>query len=294
MSKIQWTDETWNPIVGCSKISEGCANCYAESLAKSPRLQQFEQYQQVKDWNTVTFVESQLYKPLSWKSPKKIFVCSMGDLFHEDAKFEWIDKVMAVMKYCEQHTFQVLTKRPDIALKYFNDYLPDIGPSWVTLGKNVAVNFKQAIPLSNVWFGVSVENKARTDERIPLLYQIPAKLKFLSCEPLLEPVELLSPVPIEIDELIDNEQQIYLNDFVSWIIVGGESGDKARPCYYDWILKVVKDCEALKIPVFVKQLGSNFIHSTESFQRGTKFKHSKKGNIEEFPDELKVRQFPHP
>ena len=293
MSKIQWTNETWNPIVGCSKISEGCVNCYAESLAKAPRLQKFEQYQKVSDWDgTVEFVESQLYKPLSWKTPKKIFVCSMGDLFHEDVNFEWIDKIMAIMCHCKHHTFQVLTKRPDRAVFYFNDHLPNIGLRWFALGENVAVTFKSQTPLPNIWIGVSVENQARANERIPLLYQIPAKVKFLSCEPLLEPLELLSSIPVEIDELIDNEQQIYLNDFVDWVIVGGESGSKARPCYYDWILRVVQDCKALTIPVFVKQLGSNFIHPNESFKHKTKFKHSKKGDIEEFPDPLKVRQFP--
>ena len=120
MTNIQWTNESWNPIVGCSKISEGCANCYAETGANSGRLQQFKQYQKVAKWNgQVEFVENQLLKPLKWKKPQRIFVCSMSDLFHQNIPNSWIDRIFAVISVCQKHTFQILTKRPHRMQEYF-------------------------------------------------------------------------------------------------------------------------------------------------------------------------------
>lgn len=166
MSKIQWTNETWNPIVGCSKISEGCKNCYAEKRAKAPRLQQYKQYQEVKAWNKTTFVESQIDKPKHWKKPRTIFVCSMGDLFHETVEDEWIERVFKVMRTCPQHTFQVLTKRPDRMKEFVCRHTYDEGRYYYD---------------SNIWLGTSVENQRVAKERIPQLLQIPAKVLFLSC-----------------------------------------------------------------------------------------------------------------
>ncbi|MBP0015354.1 MAG: DUF5131 family protein [Roseofilum sp. SID3] len=122
MSKIEWTDITYNPIVGCSRVprSPGCQNCYAATAAKSARLQQFERYQKVAAWNgTVEFVESALYNPLKWKKPRKIFTCSMSDLFHENIPDNWRHKIFAVMTLATQHTFQILTKRPENMNRYF-------------------------------------------------------------------------------------------------------------------------------------------------------------------------------
>lgn len=294
-SKIEWTDETWNPITGCSEISPGCLNCYAKAAAKSARLQQFEQYRAVKNWDGTTFfAESQLLKPLGWKSPKKIFVCSMSDLFHKNNPDEWIDKIFAVMARCPQHTFQLLTKRPANALEYlkkkrfikFVSGLNDHG-DWIDTQNSIV-----GLPLPNVWIGTTVENQKAADERIPLLRETPAAIRFLSCEPLLEPVYL------DLKEI----------DFV---ITGGESGTGARPCHLDWIRSVVLQCKAAGVPVFVKQLGAkpiefvsqvestpyiegvvstNFAGETRKVPYKTKTK--KGGNIEEFPIELQIRQFP--
>lgn len=302
MSKIQWTDETWNPVIGCSKISPGCKNCYAAETAKQPRLQQFPQYQEVKDWDgTVTFVESQLLKPLSWRSPKKIFVCSMGDLFHENMEFEWIDKIFAVITLCRQHTFQVLTKRPKRMLKYLSENVQEIevNLSWIwddlVFSNSPLVNkfdsdwvneqvTELTWPLPNVWIGTSVENQQVAQERIPLLLQTPAAVRFLSCEPLLENIDLT--------------QWLTGNPKPDWVICGGESGSSARPCHLDWLLKLAAQCQSAEVAVFLKQLGSNpinskpYISGVADVHYYLKLKDRKGGNIDEFPDELKVREFP--
>ncbi|MBD2039242.1 phage Gp37/Gp68 family protein [Microcoleus sp. FACHB-672] len=279
MTNIEWTDRTWNSIVGCSRISAGCRNCYAADAAKSARLQQFPQYQEVKEWNgKTTFVESQLLKPLSWKQPQKIFTCSMSDLFHENNQFNWIDQILGIMALSERHTFQVLTKRLHQMLMYF-DYQQEF-VNWVQFNQlRCAINLRRKMPLSNVWFGVSVENQEAANERIPLLREAPAALRFLSCEPLLEEVKL---------DLTG----------IDWVIVGGESGDKARVCHIDWIRSIVHQCKAAGVPMFVKQLGrrsiaSNlYIDGVASTYYHFKTKDRKGGNMEEFPEDLKIREFP--
>ncbi|MBW4680617.1 MAG: phage Gp37/Gp68 family protein [Microcoleus vaginatus WJT46-NPBG5] len=280
MTNIEWTDRTWNPIVGCSKISPECVNCYAADAAKSARLQQFPQYQEVKEWKgKTTFVQSQLLKPLSWKQPQKIFTCSMSDLFHENNPFNWIDKILGIMALSssEHHTFQILTKRPHQMLMYF-DYQQEF-VDWVKFDRlGTAVNLRRRMPLQNAWIGVSVGNQ-KAVERIPLLREAPAALRFLSCEPLLEEVKL---------NLTG----------IDWVIVGGESGSKARPCHVDWIRSVVEQCKVAGVPVFVKQLGGYCINRQLYFKGEAgvpyrlKLKDHKGGNIEEWPEWLKVREFP--
>lgn len=289
MSAIQWTDETYNPIVGCSRISAGCKNCYAADAAKSARLQQFPQYQKVKNWDGVTeFVESQLLKPLSWKKPKKVFVCSMSDLFHDSVPFEWIDQIFAVMAIAPQHTFQILTKRPKRMLEYFLDYRCDMAPRWVEIqGTKQAIDLGRSLPLPNVWIGVTVENQQAAGDRIPLLLHTPAAVRFLSCEPLLEQVELTP---------------YFAKGFASidWVICGGESGTGARPCHLDWLRSIVKQCQATDTKVFVKQLGSNAVDFIDCrnkltlcpYNYKTQLSDRKGGNIEEFPEDLRVREFP--
>lgn len=221
MSKIEWTNETWNPIVGCSKTSPGCDNCYAEKAAISPRLQQFEQYRKVTKgitftatdttkmtaWNRKTaFVESALSKPLGWKKGRMVFVCSMGDLFHESVPFEWIDKVFAVMALCPQHTFQVLTKRPERMLEYLGSHIlfdaAENNARWQRIKNTMRLftseqEFRKAETvflsqsfLPNVWLGGTAEDQQRADERIPVLMKCPAAKRFVSCEPLLGEVDL--------------------------------------------------------------------------------------------------------
>lgn len=268
MSKIQWCDETYNPIVGCSRVpgSAGCEKCYAATAAQSARLQQFERYQKVKKWNgTVEFVESALYKPLSWKKSKKIFTCSMSDLFHENIPDNWRHQVFGVMALASQHIFQVLTKRPENMRRYLTRSYDQIRETAIAISwekKKPLSNF--SMPLQNVWLGVTTENQAKADERIPILRETPGTIKFLSCEPLLEPI------------------QLDLNG-IDWVIVGGESGRDSRECNIDWIEGIVKQCKNAGTKVFVKQLGSDCNWNT---------KDRKGGNIDEFPANLRIREMP--
>jgi protein gp37 len=268
-SKIAWTDATWNSVVGCSRVSPGCSKCYAATVAASARLQQFKQYKEVSSWDgKVVFVENQLLKPFGWKKSKKIFVCSMSDLFHPNIPDDWRDQIFAVMAMNPQHTFQVLTKRPENAVKYFANlnrckWICHRALDIIRDEQNPS-NFKYGvreinitIPLPNVWFGVTVENQAMISHRIPLLQQIPAALRWLSFEPLLEAVEI---------------------DFsnIGWCVVGGESGSGYRQCKVEWIDSVASQCAGFNVPLFVKQ--------DSAFHSG------KQGKI---PDSLwSLKQFP--
>lgn len=222
-TKIEWTDATWNPIVGCSIISPGCTNCYAMKLAGT-RLKNHPTRAGLTDeskagpvWNgEVRFNENELLKPLSWKRPRKIFVCAHSDLFQDAVPDEWIDKIFAIMALCPQHTFQVLTKRPERMREYIGaDCEPEeriargvidlwlkgvvdpakVGEKWpvksigdIDLPDEVLL---KKWPLPNVWLGVSVEDQTRADERIPILLATPAAKRFVSAEPLLGPVDVL-------------------------------------------------------------------------------------------------------
>jgi len=292
-TKIEWTNKSWNPIVGCSKISAGCKNCYAAEAASSPRLQQFSQYQSVKDWDgTIEFVESQLNKPLTWRSPQKIFVCSMSDLFHENVEEEWLDRIFAIMALCSRHTFQILTKRPERMKEYFEheSRLTRISYQIYEIqrkerewsGKQINFQHPLTFPLPNVWLGTSVENQKAADDRIPLLLRTPAAVRFLSCEPLLEKVFLK---PEWLGKL-------------NWLIVGGESGTGARQCHLDWLRSIVTQCQTANVAVFVKQLGSkpidcnNYIIDVANNNFSLKLKDRKGGDISEFPEDLQIREFP--
>ncbi|NEU84082.1 phage Gp37/Gp68 family protein [Nostoc sp. UIC 10630] len=303
-TNIQWCDETWNVIVGCSRVSgsPGCARCYAAKAAKSPRLQQFPQYQTVSNWDgTVEFVKSQLIKPLSWKKPKRIFVCSMADLFHANVPDEWIHQVMAVVVLSPQHTFQILTKRPERMKEYFSQQ--SLWIKWYEAAKDFlwdAISEKfgglinlqqyfidQPFPLPNVWLGTSTENQLMANKRIPILLEIPAAVRFLSCEPLLEEIDLRQGGAIQ--KLIsDSYEWELVNEDIQWIVVGGESGPNSRPCHMEWIESIVQQCQQSQTPVFVKQLGANAIFEGQRFKTRDK----KGGDIEEFPQELQVREFP--
>lgn len=274
MIKIEWTDQTWNPVVGCSEVSPGCANCYAREAARSQRLQQFPQYQTVKAWNgTVEFVESQLLKPVSWKSPQMVFVCSMADLFHNNVPDEWIDRVMAIAAICPRHTFQILTKRPERMRAYFADpnrtrWICDRALDLLRDEENPLKwklpleQFEVKIPLPNVWLGTTVENR-KAIARIPAMRDTPSVLRFLSCEPLLED---LGDLPLT---------------GIDWVIVGGESGSRARLCKVEWIRAIVEQCDRAGVPVFVKQPGSN-----------TDVSASRQNKISALPTELQIQQFP--
>ncbi len=210
-SKIEWTESTWNPSTGCTKLSAGCANCYAEVMTRRLVAMGIDKY---KNGFNLTCHYNELQLPYSWKKPRMIFVNSMSDLFHEDMPFEFIKAVFKVMNECQQHTFQVLTKRADILEKYYTllDWTP------------------------NIWMGVTVEHNKVT-HRIDSLRKVPAVVKFLSVEP------LLSAIP-------------NMNLFeIDWVIVGGESGQKARPIEKEWVIDIKNQCEQKQIPFFFKQWG---------------------------------------
>lgn len=210
-SAIEWTEATWNPVTGCNKISPGCKHCYAERIAK--RLQAMGQPNYVNGFR-LTLHEYMLDRPLHWKSPRIIFVNSMSDLFHQDIPFDFILRVFDTMRQAHWHQFQILTKR--------SDYLLEVSPK---------INWP-----SNVWMGVSVENKDYTF-RIDHLRATAANIKFLSLEPLLGPLPNLN-----------------LNG-IDWVIVGGESGPGARPMLKEWVIDIRDQCLVAKVPFFFKQWG---------------------------------------
>lgn len=212
MTKIEWTNITWNPETGCSKISEGCKNCYAEMMSRRLKAMGQDKYRNGFD---VTLHEGVLNDPLHWKNQSMIFVCSMGDLFHKDIPFSFIDKVMETIKTAFWHQFQILTKRPKRMAEYFTG---------------------REIP-RNVWLGTTVENQA-VKGRIDYLRSLDAPVRFLSCEPLLEDLGEL--------DLTD----------IDWVIVGGESGGKARPMKEDWVLTIKGQAEKQGSAFFFKQWGT--------------------------------------
>ena len=207
-SSIEWTESTWNPVTGCSKISPGCKNCYAERMAKRLKAMGSARY---RNGFKVTLQEDIVELPLEWKQPRVIFVNSMSDLFHKDVPSDFLVKVFDTMKRAHWHTFQMLTKRSDRLVRY----LP-----WP----------------KNVWMGVSVESQEYTN-RIHELVKVPAAVRFLSLEPLLGPI---SKLPLR---------------GIDWVIVGGESGPKARPMEREWVVQIKRRCREMDVPFFFKQWG---------------------------------------
>lgn len=241
-SKIEWTEETWNPITGCTKISPGCQNCYAERMSK--RLAGRHGYPADEPFR-VTFHWDRLSHPMKWKKPRQIFVCSMGDLFHESVNGRFINQVwMTIRNASKQHTFIILTKRPqrlkwwtETAAKYKHWPAEDIWPP-------------------NAWLGVTAENQEQADKRIPILLQIPAAVRFVSVEPMLEPVSLrwASWEPIKRDRTTHHLDGLRRLD---WVIIGAESGPKARKVDNTHILNLLLQCSDAHVPVFLKQAWIN-------------------------------------
>jgi protein gp37 len=271
---ISWTDETWNPTVGCSIVSPGCTNCYAMKMAHRIENMQPEKHYagttKVVNGNTVwtgklaLAPEHILLKPLSWKKPRRIFVNSMSDLFHEDVPDEWIDKVFAVMALCPQHTFQVLTKRSKRMREWIGSHVATpIGPiyeaqqiAWSTGRKDLKVTIKW--PLPNAHLGVSCEDQTRADERIPDLLATPAAVRFVSAEPMLGPIDfwqdgngpLANGTPTDINDM---HQLRYGSSRLDWIIAGGESGSGFRPMQIAWAESLRRQCADAGAAFFFKQ-----------------------------------------
>jgi protein gp37 len=303
MTKIEWTDETWNPIVGCGLVSPGCTNCYAmQQAARIERMDPgLERYRGLTKpskagpvWTGKIGIapDEALTKPLRWKSPRMIFVNSMSDLFHEAVPDEVIDRVFAVMALCPQHIFQVLTKRS----KRMREYLSHADRSWHIAREflrmwgiqriipgSILTNDRfplaedqpddhpllKAWPLSNIWLGISVEDQARADERIPDLLATPAAIRWISAEPLLGQVDLRLPDLVHVHHHPDNDKSSgSLHDPVvaataqlrgpslDWVVAGGESGKGARPMHPDWARSLRDQCASVGVPFFFKQWGS--------------------------------------
>ena len=237
-----------------------------------------------------THVENETALLLPLRKRKPTFIANIGDLFHKEVPFEFIDKVFAVMALCPQHTFQILTKRPERMAEYTFKYAT--ADRWhkaawhmgITRESIYEVENRWVNPLPQVWLGTSCENQETADERIPHLLKCPAAVRFMSCEPLLGEIDLYDSLDSDRDNPCkcgDGECSDCWSSpaatTVHWVIVGGESGPNARPCNLDWIRSIVLDCKATGVPVFVKQLGSHYRDHH---------------NIDEFPEDMRVREFP--
>lgn len=288
---IEWTDRTWNPCSGCSKISPGCARCYAETIAE-----RFRGSVAFPNGFDLTLKPGKLVEPLGWRTPARIFVNSMSDLFHEGVPFDFVDAVFGIMAACPDHTFQVLTKRAERMLEWANQLQTD-DDGWGVghLGHRLLALVSEACtalpgydqdehgifydelanrvpdnawPLPNVWLGVSVEND-RFVGRIDDLREAPAVVRFVSFEPLLGHID---PAELNLDD-------------IDWIIIGGESGSGARPLRLEWVRELADVGRAYGCAVFVKQLGT-------AWARENGARHKKGGEMSEWPEDLRIREFP--
>jgi protein gp37 len=308
-TNIEWATKVWNPTRGCSRVNEGCRNCYAErqAIRHAGPGGSYEGLVEISKhgprWTgEVRLIEEKLGEPLDWKKPQRIFVNSMSDLFHEKLGWERdIDRVWNVMAACKLHSFLVLTKRAE----NMRDYVQD----WYRRSRVQA--------LQNIWLGVSVEDQATADERIPLLLEAPAAVRFVSYEPALAPVafreDWLRGQFLECpDETQDESTDPCMGcpgwsgpggDYcgavrgphLDWVIVGGESGPRARPFDITWAYAALRQCREAGVACFVKQLGARPIQRVPSMNDPAALLgvHDRKGgDMAEWPENLRVREFP--
>jgi protein gp37 len=314
-SGIEWTDATWNPVRGCSRVSQGCVNCYAEKIAarfSGPGLAYEGLTNDKGRWNgVVRMVPEHLADPLRWQKPRMVFVNSMSDLFHESLTNEQIAAVFGVMAAAPRHTFQVLTKRPARMLEWFQWAAgSDCGCAHTechfhallmdddkgTVHRLSEGTGERPWPLQNVWLGVSVENQQTADERIPLLLECPAAVRWVSYEPALGPVDFtridfpgLNLPPTHKFNALEGGGKNTNNPWkLDWIVVGGESGPGARPFSVTWADALIKQARVAGVPVFVKQLGSHPL----SLPVGWSLRDRKGGDMAEWMPRLCVRQWP--
>ncbi len=265
-TEIEWTNKTWNPVTGCTKVSPGCDHCYAETVTNRFKRQ---------DFSDIVLHPERLEEPLHWRNPQKVFVCSMSDLFHKRVPWPYTARIFQVMQSQPRHTFQVLTKRPGLMAYFAKHIWPAYSHDWPP----------------NVWAGTSVENQKYT-ARVELLRQVPAKVRFVSLEPLLGPIDLtrvdllpsirrgmrsyfkgqeMPPEKIakEMENLTGKAwMNVLTGDFfdgwdsgtsepwLNWVIVGGESGPGARPMHPQWATDIRDQCEQAGVPFFFKQWGA--------------------------------------
>lgn len=327
-TKIEWAERTWNPVRGCSRVSEGCRNCYAERQAArfSGEGQPWNgfvrwqsrvsglQYENPKAagsadprWTgRVELIPEKLTEPLSWQKPARVFVNSMSDLFHESLSDEAIAAVFVAMAAAPQHQFLVLTKRAKRMRRWFSETITGAtreqmvrSPIWIPKWPGW--------PLPNVWLGVSVEDQSSADERIPHLLATPAAKRVVSYEPALGPVDFrnwIDPHGCHGHSAIGDGSDLQSCDgcipYIDWVIVGGESGPGARPCDVAWIRSAVEQCKAAGVPCFVKQLGATpAVSGAEADPKHATFKalefglrSRKGGDPSEWPEDLRVREWP--
>lgn len=339
-TKIEWAERVWNPVRGCSRVSEGCRNCYAERLAarfSRPLVQdQTGEYaggdpfagfarmtREGPRWTgRVELIPSNLSEPLRWRKPARVFVNSMSDLFHESLPFEEIDRVFSVMALAPQHTFIVLTKRAERMRRYVTGHRLSykafvyvaavfVGPGCDADAVIDAAWGRYHDGLPNLWLGVSVEDQATADERIPHLLATPAAKRVVSYEPALGPVDFepwLGPhdeseCPVSDPDCYggngDGHGACQRPQRVDGVIVGGESGPGARPCDVAWIRSAVEQCRDAGVPCFVKQLGANVVNSSEEVgpwpvapEEQLRMRSRKGGDPSEWPEDLRVREWP--
>ncbi|HSN25796.1 MAG TPA: phage Gp37/Gp68 family protein [Kofleriaceae bacterium] len=337
MSDIEWTDRTWNPIVGCARVSPGCEHCYAERFVHRGLSPQHKGLTVMRNhgpgWTgEVRLVESALAKPLSWRKPQRVFVNSLSDLWHEGVSNETCAAIFGVMAATPHITYQVLTKRPERMRAWFSwvadegdevlgavgeepdghdgqvaaacaMYAKEIDCGGVLTRDGFRNATKAAWPLLNVWIGVTAEDQQRADERIPLLLDTPAAVRFVSYEPALGPIDFRIAA-------FNGADSIESLEGLHWLIVGGESGPGARPFDLAWARSAVEQCKAAGVRVFVKQLGAqpclgepeptgNFRTNPETGKREYEYalprfvtKHRKGNDPSEWPEDLRVREFP--
>lgn len=253
-SDIEWTDATWSPVIGCTKESPGCKNCYAERevetrWSKNPRSMWFG-----RKFTDVGLRPQALSQPLGWRKPRRIFVCPRADLFHPDVPYDFIAAVFGAMALTRRHTYQVLTKRAE----RMRDFFVSIGPEQVreftlrNAGRMMSGGWQW--PLPNVHLGVSVENQEYANARIPLLLETPAAVRWISAEPLLGPINLnaIGRRDMKFSALFPGALAPQKLD---WVVVGGESGPGARPMHPDWAGNLRDQCQAAGVPFFFKQWG---------------------------------------
>lgn len=295
-SSIEWTTDTWNPLAGCTRASAGCDNCYAAKMSLRLEAMALADIEAGRDpggkrkyigiatkngrgvpvFNgTINLDWEEFRRPFRWKKPRLVFVNSMSDLFHKDVPDGFIIEAVKVMRDNPQHTFQVLTKRPDRMADFSHRYGngADLPP--------------------NIWAGTSVEDQKAADERIPDLLRVRAAVRFLSCEPLLAPVDLERWLPIEWSDVggcyvPSHPYDPDAKSGINWVIVGGESGSKSRPLHMEWVYDIKQQCESAGVPVFIKQMGDNPYYAGDRVDWLGK----KGGDISKWPAELQVREFP--
>lgn len=262
-TRIEWTDATWNPVTGCTKVSAGCKHCYAERdwarLSANPQTRYYG-----REFTDVQCHPDVLDLPLRWTIRRRIFVNSMSDMFHPDVPDRFIDRVFAVMSLATRHTFQVLTKRPGRAVGYLTEERRyNVEHESYKLSPKAPVSLAGNWPLKNVHLGVSIEDQATADERIPLLLQTPAAVRWISAEPLLGAIDLTNVAPPDIGDGREyaglnaiSHHNRSLRGVLDWVVAGGESGPKARPMHPDWVRGLRDQCAAASVPFLFKQWGA--------------------------------------